>query len=126
MKNLISWSLISIKLSLLLCFTVMGTFSGENVLATVEPCHGQTDKSVANKECSACEISAFTWSQDFIEIDQKITLETQTQEIFLVMRPWFEDKTQSTILSLSTPDPPERPITQHQHLIFQKGIQLII
>ena len=126
MKKLLTLSLLSTKLGFLLCFGLMGSaFGAELVFAETPPCHLEVGVADSSGDCDACELSKEAWSQDFVVTDTDITLEDNVDVLPVAFEDLFNQE-QVIIARLSDPDPPDDIAVMHSHLVLQQGIVLVI
>lgn len=127
MKKLLTISFLSTKLGFLLCFGLMGNVLGtESTFAENPPCHVEINtEQDSTKDCEACVLSEEVWSHDFVVSDNDFT----TQEVTNAIIVSFEDllnQEKVVLIDLSKSDPPDKIAVLHSHLIFQKGIVLVV
>ncbi len=128
MKKLLAFSFISTKLGFLLCFGLMGSsFGTDLVFAETSPCHLEASaKSDSTDDgCNTCELAVDAWSQDFIMTDIAFDIEDLDLDGIVTIEDFFgQEKT--ALQNTSSPDPPDSIAVLNPHLVFQQSIVLVI
>jgi len=90
------------------------------------PCHlTLSDQETETAWCEACDLAVEAWSQEFVGIKNDLVSLCIASEGTIIFSDIFSQE-QYVLMEISDPDPPDKFAILHSHLIFQRGIVLVI